>query len=87
MRQLKNYMEEIVDQYLSRMIPEYAACKCDICYMDMKALSLNSLPAKYVVTEIGALFAQTDDIDFQNKANIIAAVTKAIETVKARPRH
>lgn len=85
--QLRNFMEETVKQYVDRWIRECDICQCEICRMDVMAIMLNDLQSHYVVTDTGALFAQLQDFDLQHKADIMVAMTSAVEVVKKNPRH
>ncbi len=86
---LINKMEEAVKQMAEQMMagPEKGVCQCQRCQLDILALALNSLPPKYVVTNIGNAVTNVDLSSSQWGANITMAVCKAIETVQGRPRH
>jgi competence protein ComFB len=86
---LVNKMESAVKQALEDIIArgDSNACFCDRCKLDITALTLNSLPPKYVVTEIGNAVTNVDLDSFQGKANVTMAVYKAIGIVGSRPRH
>jgi hypothetical protein len=51
------------------------------------AIALNHLPPAYVVTYKGELFANLEATTVQNQADAIAAVLRAIATVRAAPKH
>lgn len=85
--QLRNFMEEVVSDYVNRWLPECDICQCESCRMDVMAIMLNKLPPHYVVTDTGALFAQLKDFDLQHKADIMVAMTSAVEIIKQNPRH
>ncbi len=84
---LVNAMEDLVEQKLDEILSFYDCCKCDQCKMDMKAYALNQVVPKYVVSSKGALYAKLESIGFQHRADILMAVTKAIELVSTNPRH
>ena len=86
---LINKMEHAVEQGVEAVINENKKkfCTCDRCRKDIIALALNSLPPRYVVTEIGDAVTNVDLDSFQGKANIIMAVYKAIDIVNSHPRH
>ena len=84
---LRNYTEEAVKLYVERWYKEADVCQCESCRLDTTAIMLNNLTPKYVVTDKGALYAQLDDFDPQNKINFMTIMTKAIQTVKGKPRH
>lgn len=87
MKQLRNYTEEAVVGYMDKWYPESGACQCEGCRLDVMALMLNNLKPKYVVTDTGALYAQLDDFDTQNRIDFMTEMTRAIQTVMSRPRH
>lgn len=85
--QLRNFTEEAVSVYLDRWFKTADCCHCDTCRMDVMAIMLNSLKAKYVVTEKGALYAQLDDFDPQYKIDLMTTMSQAASLVKDKPRH
>jgi competence protein ComFB len=87
MKHLRNYTEEAVKFYMERWYKEADICQCDICRMDVMAIMLNNLKPKYVVTEKGALFAQMDDFDPQNRIDYMTIMSQAVNIVKNGPRH
>ena len=87
MKQLRNYTEEAVRAYIDKWYGETDACQCDGCRLDVMAIMLNNLKPKYVVTDTGALYAQMDDFDPQNRIDFMTEMTQAIQVVSGRPRH
>jgi len=88
---IKNYMEDCVDDMLQLMLKneEFAnqSCTCDQCRMDAKAIALNALPQKYVVTRKGELYAKLSSLQNQFEVDIMSALTKARGIVAKNPRH
>ena len=87
MRQLRNYTEDAVRLYVDRWFGESDVCQCDSCKLDVMAIMLNDLPAHYVVTDQGALYAQMSDFDPQFKADMMTSMGLAVQLVKSRPKH
>ena len=87
MKQLRNYSEEAVRAYMERWYAESGGCQCDGCRLDVMAIMLNNIKPKYVVTDTGALYAQMEDFDLQNRIDLMSEMTQAINIVKKRPRH
>ncbi|ABY92800.1 late competence development ComFB family protein [Thermoanaerobacter brockii subsp. lactiethylicus] len=85
--QLKNYMEDAVEQMMDRVLKDLDVCKCDRCRMDIKALALNNLPPKYVVSEEGELYVKTNELVRQFEVDIIKAITMAAIKVNNNKRH
>ena len=88
---IRNYMEDCVDDMLENMLKNIAfatqTCTCGLCKMDIKAIALNSLPQKYVVTRKGELYAKINSLQNQFEVDIIAAITRASVIVGRNPRH
>lgn len=84
---LVNVMESIVDEKLGQMLKDENCCKCDRCLEDMKAMSLNQLPSKYVSTYNGELFSKLSSLMRQNSIDINVAVSYAIKVVSEKPSH
>lgn len=86
--QLKNYMEELVWEYLDKVIQMKGdVCTCDKCRYDIAALTLNALPPRYVVTDIGETFTRIKALEQQFHADVVTALTNSIIIVKSRPHH
>lgn len=86
---LVNKMENAVRSMADKMLNKKGetACKCSRCRLDILALALNSLPPKYVVTNIGNAVTNVDLDSSQWQANVTMAVCSAIDIVRSRPRH
>lgn len=84
---LKNHMEEVVFNLIDHVIVDMDVCKCEKCVNDIAAISLNSLPAKYVVTEKGELYSKVSLLKMQVEVDVITAITRAALLVKESPKH
>ena len=85
---VKNVVEELVNKTMPAVtssIPDI--CHCERCEADRLAYVLNAIPAKYVVTHKGRLYAKLAALEQQYTTDIIAAATKAVEVVKENPAH
>lgn len=82
---LKNMMETIVEQRMEDMLPSLDCCKCQQCQMDMRAIVLNKMPAKYVVSTKGELISRIDSLYRQNATDLTAAIVQAAEIVSKNP--
>ena len=87
MYQLRNYMENCVQDSLKPVLTAINACQCDQCSADIMAIALNSVPPKYVVTRKGELYSKLSTLRQQFDVDIIAAITKAAVIVGRAPRH
>jgi len=88
MYKLKNYTEDMVEASLDEILQkDNEVCRCEKCRMDIKALALNSLPSRYVVTEIGEVLKKAENFYRQSEVDIMAAILDAVEKVKEKPQH
>lgn len=86
--ELLNYSEIWVSELIDELLNERQdICKCELCRLDIQAMALNQLKPNYVVSEHGRVYTKTKMLGQQNRADIVAEVTKAIEQVSRRPHH
>jgi competence protein ComFB len=83
---LVNCNERRVWAAVSEYIRNNHACRCRDCQLDMVALALNSIPARYIVSEEHMRF-YGESTEIPDEAEITAAVRAAGERVGARPHH
>lgn len=84
---LKNYMEEVVEDTLRDVIDDLGICTCEQCKLDITALALNNLPPKYVVTTRGEVYSKVSTLQQQFEVDAISAIALAADTIKKNPRH
>lgn len=82
-----NYMEKLVDNNIDAVIERVGVCSCDKCKLDIKAIALNNLPPKYVVTTIGAVYVKLEMLEEQFSIDVSKEITKACMKVKNSPQH
>ena len=82
-----NMMEEIVELEYGDRRDELDCCSCDRCRNDIIAYVLTRLPAKYVVTQQGDLYAKLDSLHAQTQADITKLLVQAAKVVSSNPRH
>ncbi|HEY8889952.1 MAG TPA: late competence development ComFB family protein [Clostridium sp.] len=89
MYNLKNHFEIEVNNLLDTILKRYDnICKCEKCKLDIAALTLNSLSAKYTVSEQGEIYASAlAEVNKQQAIDVTTAITKAIAIVSANPKH
>ncbi len=63
------------------------SCGCERCRSDVKALALNNLPPKYVVTDKGYVYTKVNELATQFRTDITVAITNAMKVVSKKPRH
>ena len=83
----KNISEDLIDIYLGSCLRSSDVCTCDRCQADIRAYSLNAMPAHYVVTDLGDAYVRLDAMSTQSQADIITIIMNAIKVVKENPRH
>ncbi len=90
---LANMTEELVFDTIDRIIDEYPdACRDHDCMLDVAAIALNQMPARYRTTPFQSapigVFGLVEDIPLEELTEMAeAAVRKAIEQVMQRPKH
>lgn len=85
---LVNLMEKEVEAVTNEVVKGMKdICHCEKCKLDIIALVLNKLPARYVVTTKGYAYSKASTLNYQFSADIITAVTNAINIVAKNPRH
>lgn len=84
---LVNIAEILARERIALVMERMKVCTCRTCYNDVLALTLNSLPTKYVSTGAGKQHFQRSMYKEQFETDILAALTKACVRVKASPRH
>ncbi|NLM43597.1 MAG: late competence development ComFB family protein [Clostridiales bacterium] len=84
---VKNYMEDVVDLKIDAIIKSIDICNCDKCRLDIKAITLNSLPPRYVVTNKGILYSKLKELEVQFEVDVQKEIVKAAMIVKDNPRH
>ncbi len=87
MLQIKNWMEEVVFNFMDEVLSGMDICRCEKCRLDIAAIALNQLPPKYVVTERGEVYSKVNILRQQFEVDVVSAVTKAAETVRKNPQH
>lgn len=86
--EIQNYTEVMVENLFEVVLNRYPdICKCEKCMLDIKAISLNKLPPRYIVTEKGELYKKMEELDNQIRADVIGVITSAVEQVRVNTRH
>ncbi len=87
MYKLRNFMEEAVIYKTNDILKIMNICKCEKCKLDIIAIALNDLPSKYVVTQIGELYAKVNELTQQFEVDIETSIVKAAVQVARSPKH
>lgn len=86
-RNVVNVTEIMAEEKVGEVIAMMDACSCSKCVYDILAIALNSLPTKYVTTDVGKQFIQLNSYKKQFETDVVAALIKACQIVKESPRH
>jgi competence protein ComFB len=85
--ELKNYMEIVVedamDEELANINEEWA--KTHKARLDIMAIVLNRLPARYIVTDKGRIMTKIKETEVQFQADILREMVRAIKIVRDNP--
>lgn len=85
---LRNLVENDVVVMVKEIMTDMdGVCSCEKCVLDAAAIALNNIAPKYVVTDEGSLYCKLSFLDKQFNTDITTAVIKAIDIVRANPRH
>ena len=89
MYKLRNVNEDIIEHLIYDLLQEYPdICKCEKCVLDIKAIALNMMDPKYVVTDKGELYQKAKyQFNSQEIVNATKYITQSIELVSHNPRH
>lgn len=82
-----NIMEILVERKAETYMELFGLCCCDRCKMDVQALALTELPAKYVVMEKNELPLRLSLYEGRMNTAITAQILRACKVVLAEPRH
>lgn len=83
-----NVMEEILRQIdFMKYMKNNNQCMCQRCQVDVIALTLTKLPAKYVVAEENTVAPLIGYYENKYKVRILTEIIKACHAVRESPRH
>ena len=82
-----NIMEILVEHKAETYMELFGLCCCDRCKMDVQALALTELPAKYVVMGKNELPLRLSLYEGRMNTAITAQILRACKVVLAEPRH
>ena len=88
MYELSNHMEIVVHQALQDYLRNNnIPCSCELCQVDIMALALNRLPARYYVSLRGEIITHWECDNLPDQARIMSDVIRAVQQVGATPSH
>ena len=82
-----NVMQVLVEEKAPKYVEMFGLCSCKRCMEDVKALTLNHLPPKYVVLEPGDRVPRLTVYEGKFSSDITAQLLQACKTVHETPHH
>ncbi len=82
-----NVMQILVEEQAPKYIRLTGTCQCPRCVNDVKAITLNNLPSKYVVMEQGDMIPRLTIYEGRFSSDIIAQLMNACKIVSDTPHH
>ena len=82
-----NIMEILVERKAETYMELFGLCCCDRCKMDVQALALTELPAKYVVMAKNELPLRLSLYEGRMNTAVTAQILRACKVVLEEPRH
>lgn len=82
-----NVMQVLVEEKAPKYIQMFGLCQCRRCLEDVKALTLNHLPPKYVVLAEGDRVPRLTVYEGRYGSDITAQLLQACKAVMQRPHH
>ena len=82
-----NVMQVLVEEKAPKYTKMFGLCSCARCMEDVKALTLNNLPSKYVVLEPGDRIPRLTVYEGRFASDITAQLLQACKLVTAHPHH
>lgn len=82
-----NVMQVLVEEKAAKYVQLFGLCQCPRCMEDVKALTLNHLPPKYVVMGQGEMIPKLTFYEGKYSSDITAQLLHACETVRKAPHH
>lgn len=82
-----NVMQALVEEKADKYIAKFGICPCARCKIDVMALALTNLPAKYVVVRESEAIPMLTVYEGRYNAAVISQVMWACKRVMDFPRH
>ncbi len=85
--QCMNVYEQIVKNLAPEYVERFNVCSCSRCLMDVIALTLTNLPAKYIIVDDAKTTPLIDFYTRKFQSHVMTELTKACFVVQEFPRH
>ncbi len=82
-----NVMQVLVEEKAPKYVKMFGLCSCKRCMEDVKAITLNHLPPKYVVLEPNDRVPRLTVYEGKFNSDITAQLLQACKLVMERPHH
>lgn len=82
-----NVTQALVEDKVEKYMKMFGLCTCNRCRIDVIALALSNLPAKYVVAKPHELIPRLSMYEQRYNAAVVTQVMSACRKVLARPHH
>lgn len=82
-----NVVELLAYEMVADVMDRMEVCTCQKCTSDVLALTLNTLPQKYVTSDAGKQYIQLATYKKQFETDVEIAMMRACMTVKTAPNH
>ena len=82
-----NVMQVLVEEKAPKYVEMFGLCTCKRCMEDVKAITLNHLPPKYVVLEPNDRVPRLTVYEGKFNSDITAQLLQACKLVMERPHH
>lgn len=82
-----NVMQVLVEEKAEKYVKLFGLCQCERCLADVKALTLNHLPSKYVVMDQGEMIPKLTFYESKYSSDITAQLLHACKIVMKTPHH
>ena len=82
-----NVTQALVEDKADKYIKMFGLCSCNRCRIDVVALALSNLPAKYVVAKPDELIPRLSMYEQKYNAAVVTQVMSACRKVLDRPHH
>lgn len=82
-----NVMQVLVEEKAEKYVKMFGLCTCKRCLEDVKALTLNHLPPKYVVMAENEMIPKLTFYEGKYTSDVTAQLLKACSQVAERPHH
>ena len=82
-----NVMQVLVEEKAPKYVEMFGLCTCKRCMEDVKAITLNHLPPKYVVLEPNDRVPRLTVYEGRFSSDITAQLLQACKLVMQRPHH